>query len=62
MAQTGANTGLRGAVTDATGASVPGVTVTITRVETGEVRTLATNELGLWEARFMSPGSYQLTL
>src|SRR5262245_57801050 len=61
-AQTGANTGLRGAVTDSSGATVPGATVTVNRIETGEERTLATDELGRWEARFISPGTYHLTI
>jgi len=62
IAQTGANTGLRGAVTDATGAAVPGAIVIITRAETGEGRTLNTDEVGRWEARFISPGTYHLTV
>ena len=61
-AQTGANTGLQGAVTDATGAAVPDATVTITRVETGETRTVVTNAVGRWEARLLSPGTHQLTV
>lgn len=60
-AQTGANTGLQGKVTDSTGASVPEVAVTLIRAETGERRTATTNELGDWEARLLTPGTYQLT-
>ena len=62
VAQSGSNTGLRGVVTDATGGLLPKVTVTITRTETGETRNLITNDAGLWEARFISPGSYQIIL
>lgn len=61
MAQTGANTGLQGRVTDQTGASVPGTTVTLVRTATGEKRIVTTNETGDWEARLLSPGAYQLT-
>jgi hypothetical protein len=61
MAQTGANTGLQGKVTDATGASVPKTTVTLLRTETGEQRVVTTNDAGDWEARMLSPGKYQLT-
>lgn len=60
MAQTGANTGLRGTVTDPTGASVPQATVTLVRADTGERRVVTTNESGDWEARFLTPGTYQL--
>jgi hypothetical protein len=60
VGQTGANTGLRGLVTDASGAAIPGATVTITRVETGEHRVVTTNDSGEWEARFLSVGKYQL--
>jgi hypothetical protein len=61
IAQTGAGTGLRGTVTDPTSASIPAANVTITRVDTGEQRVVTTNESGDWEARFLSPGPYQLT-
>jgi hypothetical protein len=60
-AQSGANTGLQGRVTDATGASIPGVTVTIERSETGERRVVTSSDTGDWEARLLSPGQYQLT-
>jgi Carboxypeptidase regulatory-like domain len=59
-AQTGANTGLTGRVTDPTGAVIPGATVTLTKVDTGEQRILTTNSSGDWEARFLSPGIYRL--
>jgi Carboxypeptidase regulatory-like domain len=60
MAQTGANTGLKGRVTDQSGASIPGATITVVRVETGERRVVTTSEEGDWEARFLTPGTYQL--
>ena len=61
MAQTGANTGLKGRITDQTGASIPGAAVVLVRVETGERRVVTTSEEGDWEARFLTPGVYQLT-
>ena len=61
IAQTGAGTGLRGTVTDPTGASIPGANVTIVQVDTAEQRAVSTNETGSWEARFLSPGPYRLT-
>src|SRR5262245_16305306 len=61
LAQTGANTGLTGRVTDPTNASLPGTTVTLTKVGTGEQRIVRTSSTGEWEARFLSPGIYRLT-
>jgi hypothetical protein len=60
-AQSGANTGLSGRVVDTTGASVPDASVTTLRSETGERRVVTTNTSGDWEARFLSPGQYQVT-
>ncbi len=60
LAQTGANTGLAGQVADQNGATISGATVTLTRVDTGEKRTIKTDSAGRWEARFLSPGTYRL--
>ena len=60
-AQTGAETGLRGRVSDPSGASIPGTTVTLLQAETGAERVVTTNELGDWQARFLSPGPYRGT-
>jgi hypothetical protein len=60
-AQAGSNTGLRGRIVDSTGASIPEVTVTILRPETGERRVVTSNMSGDWEARFLTPGQYQVT-
>jgi len=60
LAQSSSNTGLTGRVADPTGASIPGATVTLTRVETGERRTVKTDSAGGWEARFLSPGIYRI--
>jgi hypothetical protein len=60
-AQSGASTGLTGRVTDSTGAAIPGVTVTISNVDTGSDRVVTTGGSGDWEARFLSPGNYRLT-
>jgi hypothetical protein len=49
-------------VTDPTGGLLARVNVTIRRSGTGETRVVSTNESGIWEARFMPPGSYQVTL
>lgn len=62
QAQSSANTGLAGRVTDSSGASIPGVTVRLTQVETGAERTVTTGSTGDWEARFLSPGTYSMNL
>ena len=46
LAQSSSNTGLTGRVADQTGAAIPGSTVTLTRVETGERRTVKTDSAG----------------
>ena len=62
LAQIGGNTGLRGTVTDPSGASIPGAKVTVTRVDTGEQRAVSTNSAGDWEARFLSAGPYRVVV
>jgi hypothetical protein len=52
---------LSGVVTDVTKGALPGVTVTLTQVETGVVRTAVTNEIGLYRVLSLQPGSYLLT-
>lgn len=52
---------ITGAVTDATGGILPGVTVTITHVGTGVAETFVTNREGVYEAPFMTPGTYRVS-
>jgi len=49
---------MRGRVTDASGAVIPGATVTIENQATGQTRTLNTNEKGFYNAPSLSPGLY----
>src|SRR5690349_6554579 len=60
LAQTGSNTGLTGRVSDPTGATISGATITLTKVDTGEQRTIKTDSAGNWEVRFLSAGIYRL--
>ena len=52
---------ISGQVTDATGASVPNVTVTIQNVETNAVRTLTSDNDGRFNAPSLPVGEYSLT-
>ncbi len=61
LAQTGTDTGLRGTVSDPSGASIPGAGITATHVATGAQRTTQSNELGYWEIRALAPGEYTVT-
>ena len=51
-----------GRVTDSSAAAVPGAAVTLTNVDTGSVRAVTTNSAGDWEARFLTPGNYRITI
>ena len=57
QAQTGE---ILGVVTDATGASVPGATVTITDTDTGMARTVNTDNQGRYDAADLQIGNYQV--
>ena len=60
MAQTGATGALAGTVTDATGAVVPNVTVTVTSADTGQARTVTTDAAGSYKVSLLPPGSYRV--
>src|SRR5688572_12082937 len=57
LAQTAQITGL---ITDPSGTSVPGATVTITNVATGVRSQNVTNEQGYYTVLFLNPGDYGL--
>jgi Carboxypeptidase regulatory-like domain len=52
---------IRGIVTDATGAVMPGTTVTLLNTDTGVLRQLNTNAAGLYDAVSILPGQYRIT-
>ena len=60
MAQLDSGT-ISGAVTDQSGAAVPGVEVTIRNVGTGISRGLVTNELGRYDGVALPAGTYEVT-
>ena len=49
-----------GTITDPTGASIPGATVTLTNVNTNVSQTAATNDVGSYRFAFIPPGSYKV--
>jgi len=55
------STQILGLVTDATGALVPGATVTAKRVETGDVRTTTSNETGNYVFPLLDVGEYEVS-
>jgi hypothetical protein len=57
---TAINGTLEGTVTDDQGALLPGVTVTVTNIDTGEQRVVVTNESGLYRAPLLSLGTYRV--
>src|SRR5258705_6423784 len=55
-----ANGAMEGTVTDSSGAVLPGVTVTVTNLDTGLERTIVTNEKGLYRAPLLPLGTYRV--
>lgn len=58
----GARATLNGRVTDAQGAVVPGVDVTVTSDDTNVKSQTKTNEQGAWIVQFLVPGSYSVNI
>src|SRR5262245_27146598 len=52
---------LTGVVTDQQSTGVPGVTVTVTNVESGAVRTFVTDTTGRYNAQDLQPGRYTVS-
>ena len=52
---------INGTVHDATGV-IPGATVSVTNVDTGQVQRLVTNGSGYFEAPLLQPGQYRVTV
>jgi hypothetical protein len=52
---------IEGTIVDAQGAVLPGVTVTVTNIDTGDTRTVVTNESGLYRAPLLPLGTYRVS-
>lgn len=55
-----ANGNIEGIVRDTTGAALPGVTVTVTNMDTGTARTSITNDQGVYRAILLPLGRYRV--
>ena len=58
---TAINGTIEGTVKDEQGAVLPGVTVTVTNIDTGEQRVVVTNDSGLYRAPLLSLGTYRVS-
>jgi hypothetical protein len=56
------STSLLGTITDPSGATVPGVEVTVTNSGTNESRRVTTNNLGYYIVQALEPGEYRVTV
>jgi len=61
LAQSTNSGDIRGTVSDTTGALIPGVTVTVTNVDTGVTHVFTTNDSGLYDTNSIVTGSYSVT-
>ena len=61
LAQSTNSGDIRGVVTDTTGAAVPGVTVTVTNVNTGVSNVYTTNNDGVYDTSSIVAGTYKIT-
>lgn len=57
---TAINGTIEGTVKDEQGSVLPGVTVTVTNIDTGDTRSVITNESGLYRAPLLSLGTYRV--
>ena len=56
------NTGeIRGTVTDSSGAAIPGATITLTNIDTGEIRNFVTNGQGIYDTVSTPAGRYRIS-
>jgi Carboxypeptidase regulatory-like domain len=61
LAQNTNSSDIRGTVTDASGAILPGVSVTVKNSDTGVVGTFVSNSDGLYDTNSILPGNYTVT-
>ena len=52
---------IEGTITDQSGGTLPGVSVTVTNVDTGDTRVVVSNEAGVYRARLLPLGRYRVS-
>ena len=52
---------IEGTITDQTGAAIPGVSVTVSNIDTGDTRVVVTNLSGVYRAPLLSLGRYRVS-
>src|SRR3954469_4058608 len=52
---------IEGTITDQSGGTLPGVSVTVTNVDTGDTRVVVSNEAGVYRAPLLPLGRYQIS-
>jgi outer membrane receptor protein involved in Fe transport len=62
VAAQGTTGAIAGFVTDESKAALPGATVTVKQVDTGQARVLTTDDQGRYRAEALAPGKYALTV
>ena len=55
-----ANGAIEGTISDSSGGVLPGVTITVTNIDTGASRTIITNDKGLYRAPLLPLGTYRV--
>src|ERR671913_5146 len=55
------NATIEGTIVDDQGAVLPGVTVTVSNLDTGDTRVVVTNESGLYRALLLPLGTYRVS-
>ncbi len=62
LAQLSGSGSINGSVTDASGSVVPAVAVTIRNTDTGTERKTQSNDAGIYNAAFLQPGHYEVSV
>ncbi len=62
LAQTAGSGTINGTVSDPSGSSIPGAAVVVHNADTGNDRAMQTNDSGIYNAPFLQPGHYDITV
>ena len=62
IAQTAGSGTINGTVSDPSGSSIPGAAVVVHNTDTGSDRAMQSNDAGIYNAAFLQPGHYDITV